>query len=327
VRSIDRRGPVLTPSGLACLVGAATVNVTSGCAHDCVYCYARGYTRYPGDGVVVVYGDTARRIAQELPRKRRRPRTVYFCPSCDAFQPLETVLDQSFQSMAAALDGGAGVEFVTKGAVPEGFLALFRDHPGRVAAQVGLTTLDDGLRRLLEPGAASVGERLRGVVRLREAGVHVSIRADPLIHDLTDTDAGLRALLAASRECGVTDVAASYLFLRPAIAAGLTRSMPDRALAARLLAPYAHGSRFTLRGGASGGVALPHAIRRAGFDRMARLAAEHGLRVHVCGCKNADVTRGRCHLIRYAAGDREPALPEPPPGLLWDSGAPDSRRA
>ncbi len=312
VRFIERRGAVLTPSGLACLAGVPTVNVTSGCAHGCIYCYGRGYSQYPGEGTVLVYRDTAERIGRELARKRRRPHAVYFSPSCDAFQPVEAILEESYRSMAAVLE--VGVEFVTKGAIPDRFLDLFSRHRGCVSAQVGLTTLDDGLRAALEPGAAPVSDRLRGIARLGEAGVNVSVRADPMTHGVTDAQPGLRDLLAAARERGATDMAASYLFLRPAIAASLKRHIADGSLVAQILAPYAEGKRFRLRGGAGGGLALPEALRRAGFERLRRLAAEHGIHVHVCGCKNPDLTSDRCHLTRAAA--RQQAAPGGQ-GVLW----------
>ena len=73
VRFTERRGAVLTPSGLACLAGVPTVNVSVGCAHRCVYCYGRGYSQYPGERAVLVYRDTAARVEKELARKRRRP--------------------------------------------------------------------------------------------------------------------------------------------------------------------------------------------------------------------------------------------------------------
>ena len=319
VRFVERRGAVLTPSGLACLAGVPTVNVSSGCAHGCVYCYGRGYSQYPGENVVLVYRDTAERVARELARKRCRPPAVYFCPSCDAFQPVGAVLELSHQSMAAILDAGVGVEFVTKGAIPDRFLDLFSRHRGRVSGQVGLTTLDDGLRATFEPGAAAVGERLRSIARLKEVGVNVSVRADPLIHGVTDGGSSLAALMAASRERGVSDLAASYLFLRPAIAASLKRHIVDRALVERILAPYTAGVRFALRGGAGGGLALPEAIRRAGFERMERLAAGHGLRVHVCGCKNPDVATGRCHLVRERSEGGVGRRNQSRTGLLWES--------
>jgi DNA repair photolyase len=316
VRFIERRGAVLTPSGLACLAGVPTVNISTGCAHGCVYCYGRGYSQYPGEDVVLVYRDTAERIGKELARKRRRPVAVYFCPSCDAFQPLDAVLEQSYQSMATILDAGVGVEFVTKGAVPPRFLDLFSRHPGCVSGQVGLTTLDEGLRTILEPGAASVAERLCGISRLKDGGVSISVRADPLIHGVTDSDSSLAALMAACRERGGTDVAASYLFLRPAIVASLKRHVADRALVERVLAPYADGVRFALRGGAGGGLALPEAIRRAGFERLKQLAAEHGLHIHVCGCKNPDVASGRCHLVRDRAAAKTGHRSQGSTGLL-----------
>ena len=319
VRLTERRGAVLTPSGLACLAGVPTVNISSGCAHGCVYCYGRGYSQYPGEDVVLVYRDAAERIETELARKRRRPLAVYFCPSCDAFQPIEAVLEQSYRSMAAILEAGVGVEFVTKGAVPGRLLDLFSRNRGRVSAQVGVTTLDDSLRGVLEPGAASVAERLRSISRLKDVGVSVAVRADPLIHGVTDGDANLAAFMAACRERGVTDVAASYLFIRPAIAASLKWHVADGSLVERILAPYAEGVRFALRGGAGGGLALPEAIRRAAFERMERLAADHGLQIHVCGCKNPDVASGRCHLVREGSEGDVERRTQSRTGLLWEA--------
>ena len=215
------------------------------------------------------------------------------------------------------LESGVGVDLVTKGAIPGRFFDLFRRHRGCVSGQVGLTTLDESLRAALEPGAAPVSERLLNVSRLKEAGVYVSVRADPLIHGVTDADADIAALMAACCQRGVTDMAASYLFLRPAIAASLKRHITDRALVERILAPYAQGSRFALRGGAGGGLALPEAIRRAAYERLVRLGVEHGLQVHVCGCKNPDVAGGRCHLVR-SVEDVPESRGQEAARLLWD---------
>ena len=264
-----------------------------------------------------MYRDTAARVEKELARKRRRPAAVYFCPSCDAFQPVGAVLEESYRTMRVLLESGVGVEFVTKGAIPRRFLDLFRRHRGCVSGQVGLTTLDESLRAALEPGAAPVSERLLNVSRLKEAGVYVSVRADPLIHGVTDADADIAALMAACCQRGVTDMAASYLFLRPAIAASLKRHITDRALVERILAPYAQGSRFALRGGAGGGLALPEAIRRAAYERLVHLGVVHGLQVHVCGCKNPDVASGRCHLVRLVA-DVPGSRSQEAARLLWD---------
>jgi hypothetical protein len=164
-----------------------------------------------------------------------------------------------------------------------------------------LTTLDERLRATLEPGAAPVEERLATMTHLKEAGVEVSARADPMICGVTDAEEDLAALLDACKTRGVTAMAASYLFLRPAITASLNRRIADRALLDKVLTPYVAGSRFALRGGAGGGRNLPQPIRAAGYERVARLGTERGVTIHVCGCKNPDVATGQCHLVRPQA--------------------------
>ena len=92
VQYAERRSAVLTPSSLACLRRVATVNLTAGCAHGCLYCYTRGYSNYPGEGRVILYANTLARLREELARKRVKPGTVYFSPSSDPFQPVPEVL-------------------------------------------------------------------------------------------------------------------------------------------------------------------------------------------------------------------------------------------
>lgn len=291
-----RKSQALTTSGLACLSRVPTVNVTSGCAHGCLYCYGQGYRQYPGAGRVTVYGNTAEQVSRELRRKRAKPRTVYFCPSCDAFQPIPEVLDQSYRSMKAILEHGVGVSFATKGTVPSRFIYLFRSYPRMVSAQVGLGSLDQKVMSILEPGAASVAQRIEDVRRLRNAGVAAAVRADPMIHGVTDGKSEVGRLLETCCDLGVKDIAASYLFLRPAIRAGLRRGIRDGELLRRILDPYEQGERLAIRGGASSGVTLPANIRREGFRQMERLASRLGIALHVCGCKNPDLTDTRCHL-------------------------------
>ena len=96
---------------------------------------------------------------------------------------------------------------------------------------------------------------------------------------MTDAEEDLAALLDACKTRGVTAMAASYLFLRPAITASLNRRIADRALLDKVLTPYVAGSRFALRGGAGGGRNLPQPIRAAGYERVARLGTERGFTI------------------------------------------------
>ncbi|QNN21993.1 radical SAM protein [Planctomycetales bacterium ZRK34] len=306
VTLVDRKSNALTPSSLRCLSHLPTINMTVGCVHGCTYCYIRGYSQYPGDDAVVVYRNTAEQVERELHRKRKQPIAVYFCPSSDAFMPIEPVLDQSYRTMKLLLDHDIGVQFVTKGAIPDRFFDLFAQRPQLVAGQIGLTTLDDPLNAAIEPQAAPAQRRLDDLRRLVEIGVTASFRADPLIHGVTDDDAHLNALFAKAASHGIRDVSASYLFLRPGIIGSLKRNIRDAQLLRCILAPYETARRSSIRGGASTGLSLPVEQRRRELERVRRLAGHHGLALRICGCKNAELTNTRCHLTNLTATARSP---------------------
>ncbi len=304
VRMIDRKSNALTPSSLRCLSHIPTINVTAGCAHGCAYCYIRGYSQYPGDDAVVVYRNTAEQVLHELKRKRRKPLAVYFCPSSDAFMPVAEVLDQSYRTMHLLLDEGVGVQFVTKGAIPDRFFDLFAQYPDLVAGQIGLTTLDESLNATIEPNAAPTDQRLADLGRLIDIGVSASLRCDPLIHGVTDGEASLTALFAEAVRHRVRDVSVSYLFLRPAIAGSLRRNIHDADLLRRIFEPFKQAQRLVMRGGDSGVTALPVELRQSGLERVKRIAQQHGLKARICGCKNPDLTSSRCHLTNLTTNAR-----------------------
>jgi DNA repair photolyase len=282
----QRRGPVLTPSSLPCLGSVPTINLTAGCVHGCVYCYTQGYSGYPGPGRVILFENIPSLVKKELPRKRKLPQRVYFSPSSDAFQPLPEVQQATYETMATLLSAGIEVAFLTKGVIDDRCLSLFAASPTKVFAQVGITTLDEHLCAALEPRAATPAQRLRNAQALTRIGVVTRARLDPLIPGITDTDENLRPLLAALPGCGIQNIAASYLFLRPAFSQKLCTRL-------RLLAGPAFSeitwNRHALADGVGGGQMPSMVQRRNGFARLRTLAAGFGIDVHVCACKNSDL--------------------------------------
>jgi DNA repair photolyase len=329
VASIQRKTPVLTPSRLACLAKIPTVNLTAGCAHGCLYCYARGYAAYPGDGKVLVYADTAARLLAELARKRKLPRAVYFSPSSDLFQPVPLVLDLAYEVLSMLFERGVGAAILTKGAIPEPHMRLLEAHAPLVRAQVGLNTLDDALARLFEPGAPAPAARLAQVRRLAAAGIETQVRLDPILPGLTDTAATLEPLCSSLATAGVKEIAASMLFLRGAVARSLARlgkgvrshktegSRPhfgDATARDTLLGQFAAREYLRIRAENSTVYALPAADRRRTYALVSEIAARHGLTVHVCGCKNPDLGGEACGI---AGAWPETAREKP---SLWSAG-------
>ncbi len=310
IEAIERKSAVLTPSSLPCIERMPTINLTQGCAHQCVYCYARAYPTYCGDQTVRLYANLPEKLADELSRKRRWPRWVYFCSSSDCFGPYAELQRVTYRAMKTLLEREIGVSFLTKGYIRRPFLKLFAEHADLVRGQVGMVSTDDEVVAMLEPGAATPRRRLENLRRLREVGVEVGARIDPMFPGVTDTTPQLRMLLQALQRCGVTQVSASYLFLREPIRRQLMSELAPPSLRNRVLAAYRDGKRIQHKATPEGQgvIALPAPRRREGYTRLRDLAGRYGIEVSICTCKNSDLgLTGTCNLDG-PAGPRERQL-------------------
>ena len=306
VLHIERKSAVLTPSSLACLKRVPTVNLTAGCAHECRYCYARGYLTHPGEGKVGFYTNTLAKLQAELPRKRKKPATVYFSPSSDPFQPVPEALDMAYDVFGHLFESGIGVTFVTKGRIPERHRKLLASHAPLVQGRIGLITLDSTIAAAFEPHAATPDIRLAQMAEMIGVGIPIEARLDPILPGLTDNADHLEPLCEALARIGVRTIAASVLFLRPAVVGSLRRHVKDMPMLKRLLDRFAASEHMAIHAGNSRVSALPTVARIEIMERLKFIARRHGLTVLVCGCKNPDIPSGSCHISgRWASKAHE----------------------
>lgn len=296
VVSTERKSPVLTASKLPCLATVPMINLTAGCAHGCLYCYAQGYCGYPGRGKIVVYSNLLEKLRQQLDRMRHRPKAVCFSPSSDLFQPVPEVLDLAFDVLEFLFRSGIGVIFLTKGKIPKPHMELLKANAVRVRAHIGILSLNGRLVRVVEPHCASPKARLEQMRQLVEAGVETAARLDPILPGVTDDPDSLHALCAAVSEAGVKEISASTLFLRPAVIGSLRRQIGRSRTLERLLDSFDQGKRLKVFRDQGSILALSGARRRKIFDWLTAIARQYGITVHVCGCKNPDIAAGSCNL-------------------------------
>lgn len=287
---IERKGSVLTRSTLKCLSQVASINPTLGCVHQCAYCYARGYSIYPGDGKLLVYGNMPAKLRNELSRRRTLPAYVFFSPICDVMQPIPQVLKITYDLMVILLERGIGVNLLTKGRIPSQFLPLFHQYKQLVHVQIGITTLNREIQKKLEPFAATPQERIQNIKQLCEMGILPEAKLDPLIPGVTDTATNLRALFKALQEFGVNSAGVNYLFLRPQIKRNLCKDLGSTPLLQEILKRYQNGKPLNLLAEKSRIIALDTHYRKPAYEQIASLAADYGIRAYVCGCKNPDIT-------------------------------------
>lgn len=292
----DRKSAVLTPSSLACLSHMPTINLTSGCAHSCVYCYTRGYSTHPGENKVVLYRNTLNKLKEELTRKRSRPQAVYFSPSSDLFQPIPEVLELGYRILELLFSQGIGVAFLSKGHIPDKTMILLLNNADKVRAQIGIITLDEYIQRMFEPYAASSKKRIEQIARLVAGGIATEARLDPVLPGLTDSKNGLQQLFSALAKAGVKRAAISVLFLRSSVLESLKRNVQDTELLQALLDFYQDAKRMAIHAERSSVIALPSVVRNEIYTRIGRIAEAYDIKISICACKNPDLAHGNCNI-------------------------------
>jgi DNA repair photolyase len=219
VLSADRPKRAITRNDSPDVPFEQSVNPYQGCEHGCIYCFARPSHSYwnlgPGlDFETRIFHKPG--LAQLLERELRAPgyvcKPINLGANTDPYQPAEREHRTTRQLLEVLLAHRHPVTIVTKGALVLrdadllGELARLR----LVTVFVSLTTLDDVLKRTLEPRAASPAARLRAIRQLTEAGVPVGVLLAPMIPALNDHE--LERLLEAAAENGAGR--AAFMLLR-----------------------------------------------------------------------------------------------------------------
>lgn len=196
-----------------------SINPYRGCEHGCIYCFARPSHAYldlsPGldfETQIFYKANAVERLRAELGRPGYRCAPIALGINTDAYQPCERELGLTRQLLEVLLEYRHPVSLLTKSDAilrDVDLLAELARHQ-LVQVRVSLTTLDDELKRRLEPRTASGRGRLRTLRTLAEAGVPVGVMTAPMIPALNDAE--LETLLAAAAENGARW--AGYVLLR-----------------------------------------------------------------------------------------------------------------
>ncbi|MFQ6049115.1 MAG: radical SAM protein [Phycisphaerae bacterium] len=188
------------------------LNCYTGCQHACRYCYARFMGRFhhpdqPWGSFVDVKLNAPEVLTRQLRRRRTYPGSVFVSSVCDGWQPLESRYRLTRSCLGPLLEHGFELHILTKSSLARRDLDLLTGCP-RVLLGVTVTTLDEHLRRQLEPHASPAADR---IALLREAARrHIRIYAffGPLLPGLTDTTANIDKLFAA-----VADLPLSHIYV------------------------------------------------------------------------------------------------------------------
>ncbi len=191
---------VLNKSGLA----DYAVNCYTGCAHGCVYCYARfasrfSHPRQDWGTFVDVKANAPDLLAREI--KRKPAGRVMLSSVCDAWQPVEKEARLTRRCLEMLLRYGHEISALTKNALAARDLDLLAT--GTVDFGVTVTTLDKRLACIIEPGASPPLERLKVLEEAKIKGIRTYAFVGPLLPFLSDGAESITSILKVLKDIGV----------------------------------------------------------------------------------------------------------------------------
>ena len=159
------------------------LNPYTGCQHGCSYCYARFMKRVTGHRepwgeFVDIKINAADLLLREI-RKKKRGR-VWISGVCDPYQPLEAKYKLTRQCLEILVQHTWPVIIQTRSPLVLRDMDIMKDAQD---FEVGLsvTTADDSIRKLFEPHAPPIPDRIQALEELHNAGIRTYAMIAPVL--------------------------------------------------------------------------------------------------------------------------------------------------
>ncbi|BBR10514.1 PA0069 family radical SAM protein [Aeromonas caviae] len=196
-----------------------SINPYQGCEHGCIYCYARPSHAYlelsPGldfESKLFAKINAAELLRREFAKPAYQPQTIVLGANTDPYQPIEHHYRLTRELLTVMLAHRHPVGLITKSAMILRDLDLLTKlaREGLCQVMVSVTTLNETLRRQLEPRASTGVGRIKVIERLAKAGVPVGVLAAPMIPRLNEPELEQIIKVAVDAGAGCAD----YILLR-----------------------------------------------------------------------------------------------------------------
>lgn len=191
------------------LSGRNGMNLYRGCQHGCIYCDARSLCYQMNHAFEdIEVKENAPELLESALRSKRRPCMIGTGAMSDPYIPLERELRMTRRCLELIEKYGFGVAIQTKSNRILEDLDILRRINSRTKAvvQMTLTTMDEELCRIIEPGVSTTGERLAALHAFRDAGIPTVVWLCPILPFLNDTPENICGIVDACAAAGVRGI-------------------------------------------------------------------------------------------------------------------------
>lgn len=159
------------------------INPYVGCQHGCRYCYARFIKKFsrhpePWGEFVDVKMNAAELLSTEIKKKKRG--NVWVSGLCDPYQPLESTYQLTRKCLEILADHDWHAIIQTRSSMVLRDLDVLKKM-SHVEVGLSITTADDSIRKLFEPDAPPIKERLNTLNELHHSGLRTFAMIAPIL--------------------------------------------------------------------------------------------------------------------------------------------------
>lgn len=221
------------------LQGMYSINPYQGCEHGCIYCYARNTHEYWGfsagldfESKIIVKQNAPDLLEKFLLHPEWNASPIMVSGNTDCYQPLERKLEITRKLLMIFSKYRHPVGMISKNSLVTRDLDILSDlaKDNLVHVHISITTLNEDLRRVMEPRTASARKRLLTVEALAKAGIPVGIMNAPIIPGLNHHE--IPSILKAASDHGAMGAGMTIVRLNGAIGKifedWLRKNFPDR---------------------------------------------------------------------------------------------------
>ena len=174
-----------------------SVNPYQGCEHGCAYCYARPTHQYWGfsagvdfERVILVKKNAPELLEQFFLKRGYKASTLQLSGNTDCYQPLERKLEITRKILQLCLDYRHPVSIITKNSLILRDLDILKQLAAKNLVNVSLSipTINEDLRRVLEPRTSSVKTKLKALQTLGENNIPTHVMVAPIIPGLNSME-------------------------------------------------------------------------------------------------------------------------------------------
>jgi hypothetical protein len=217
-----------------------SMNPYQGCEHGCIYCYARNTHEYLGfsagldfEQKIVVKKNAAKLLRKFLMKPGWEVMPISLSGNTDCYQPAEQKYRITRSLLEVCREFQQPVGIITKNAAILRDIDVLKDLGSRklLSVMVTITSLDEELRRKMEPRTTTAMQRMRIIRELSQAGIPTGVMIGPVIPGLNDHE--MQKILGMAADHGAQFSSFTFVRLNGAIQLifrdWLMKNFPDRA--------------------------------------------------------------------------------------------------